>query len=198
VASADARRGNWAAQAASALADRCAARGRCILIDLVIEGGELHEPLKAENTEGIADVFLFGASLRHVVQRPRDHAFEFAAAGAPSDTATVLEHSRWGRLLGEQERDGVTLLLYVASDAFGLEVFSRRVRAVIALANEEELPALSARITQPTRLAVIAPPRPEIPAATPVAATPRLNGTTNARPRRSRRSVCRATRRGML
>jgi hypothetical protein len=172
VASADARRGSWAAQAAIALADRAAARGRCILIDLVIEGGELHEPLKADNTEGIADVFLFGASLRHVVQHPRDHSFEFAAVGAPSDTATVLEHSRWVRLLGEQEREGVTLLLYVASDAPGLEVFSRRVRAAIAIANEEELPALSARIAQPTRLAVIAPPRPEIPASTPVAATP--------------------------
>ena len=153
-----ARRDGWSAQAAIALADRYAARGRCILIDLVIEGGELHELLGADNTEGIADVFLFGASLRHVVQKPQGHGFEFAAAGAPGDTATVLEHSRWGRLLGEQEREGVTLLLYVAADSKGLEQMSRRVRNAIALARAEDLSNVGARIAEPIRIGLVTPP----------------------------------------
>src|SRR5262245_35698905 len=158
LAGRDARRGGWSAQAAIALADRCAKRGRCILIDLVIEGGELHDMLGADNTEGIADVFLFGASLRHVLQKPHGHHFEFVAAGAPSDTASVLEHARWARLLGEQERDGVTLLLYAAANAPGLEVLGRRIRTAVALAADQELASISSRVAEPVKKAVIAPP----------------------------------------
>ncbi|HSL71677.1 MAG TPA: hypothetical protein VK864_15630, partial [Longimicrobiales bacterium] len=98
LAGAHAREQGWSAQAAIRLADHCGATGRCVLIDLAFDDGELHDPLAAENVEGIADVFLYGASVRHVEQRPARRAFEFLSVGdAAGEAETVIGHSRWPR-----------------------------------------------------------------------------------------------------
>ncbi|MGH7472140.1 MAG: hypothetical protein ACRENP_29675, partial [Longimicrobiales bacterium] len=101
VAGREARAAGWAAEAAIALTDRAAAARSCALLDLTMNGGELHERLHAESLEGVADIFLYGASLGHVAIRPDGHRFEFAPAGLPADSEMVLTHRRWHRLLTE-------------------------------------------------------------------------------------------------
>ena len=76
-----AQRGGWAAQSAIAIAERLAGTGqRVVLADLSLDNPELHERVGTENTEGLTDVFLFGASVEHVTRMLPAHSFELVPA----------------------------------------------------------------------------------------------------------------------
>lgn len=140
VAGAGARRSGWAAQTALALAQALGEGGRPLLLaDLSLATQELGELLGARDPQGVADVFLFGASLRHVALSPAGRSFQFLPAGprAP-DPAEVLMHPRWERLLAEYGRRGTTLLAYVPADAAGLEVLAKRFGHAVVLAGNGE------------------------------------------------------------
>src|SRR5688500_18504707 len=72
-----AQRAGWAARAAISIAEEFAGRGdRTVLVDLSLDRPELHELLGLDSTEGLTDVFLFGASREHVTRMLPAHAFE--------------------------------------------------------------------------------------------------------------------------
>src|SRR5687768_807816 len=71
----------WTVRTAIAFADRVAALSPTVLVD-VVPDTTLHDLLKAENLEGVADVFQFGASLKHVMQPAPNHRFVLVPAGA--------------------------------------------------------------------------------------------------------------------
>jgi hypothetical protein len=159
VAGRSARGTGWAATAAIALADRAAAARSCVLLDLTFDGGELHAPLNTESLEGVADIFLYGASLKHVVQRPAGHRFEFAPAGLPADYEMVLTHRRWHRLLGEFQSSAILMLAYVPADAAGLPELARRIGRVIVLGDGHDVDAIAERLAADVEcLAVLSPP----------------------------------------
>lgn len=121
VAGARAREGGWAARVAVAAADAATRRRRVILADLSFEDPELNAVLGMRNREGLADVFLFGASLERVAQRAAGHAFRFVPPGAyVPDPEEILSSSRWFRLAPELADLNTVMLVYVPAGAAGL------------------------------------------------------------------------------
>jgi sporulation related protein len=158
IAGTHARRSGWTSSAAIELVDRMGAHQSSVLLDLVFSGGELHEQLGTDSIEGVADIFLYGASLKHVLHRPSGLSFEFAPAGLPADTELVLTHRRWYRLLGEVEATGARLFAYVRAEAPGLEALARRIPRIVVLGGTADTESISRRLAGvATCVAVIAP-----------------------------------------
>jgi hypothetical protein len=169
VASETAWHDGWSVRTTIALADHLAKTHKCLLLDLAVEGGELHPSVDVENVEGVADIFLYGASLKHVIVKPPKRRFTFAPAGIGGEPMVVLTDTRWVRLLSEQKSAGVLVLAYVPSHSDGLEILSDRIPNILALARTEELNAIADRLSpDAVCLAVIAPDDPVIePAGAP-------------------------------
>src|SRR5688572_17348918 len=110
-----AQRGGWSAQSAIALADSIAAGGeRVVMADLSLDRPELHERVGTDNTEGLTDVFLFGASLEHVTKMLPANSFELVPAAAfTPDTEEILTHRRWSVVFEEFAATKTRLLLYL-------------------------------------------------------------------------------------
>src|SRR5262245_56477418 len=158
IAGTHARRSGWTAGAAIELVNRMGAHQSSVLLDLVFNGGELHEQLGTDSIEGVADIFLYGASLKHVLHRPPGLNFEFAPAGLPADTELVLTHRRWYRLLGEVEASGARLFAYVRAEAPGLEALARRIPRIVVLGGAADSESISRRLAGVAScVAVIAP-----------------------------------------
>jgi hypothetical protein len=179
VASETAWHDGWSVRALIAIADHLAQSRHCLVLDLALEGGELHPSVDVENLEGVADIFLYGASLKHVVQRPPNHRFDFAPAGLGGEPKRVLTDTRWRRLLNEQQAAGVLLIGYVPVHSEGIEILSDRIPNIIALARPEELSSIDQRLSpDATVVSVVSPVDPIVevkeavkvaePAAAPV------------------------------
>jgi hypothetical protein len=136
------------AHAAIALAEARAGRGRpTILGDAGVVSPRLHEPLGLDNLEGLADVFLFGASLPRVVTRPEGYSFDFIPAGAyVPDPAGVLDSPRWDRIARELEERGWVLLLFVPAGTPGLGALSRRAGGALLLGAPGHLDRAASRL----------------------------------------------------
>lgn len=142
VAGAAARESGWAARAAVAAADGAARQREVILADLGFEKPELHGVLGMRNREGLADVFLFGASLDRVTQRAAGHRFRLVPPGAyVPDPAEILSSSRWFRLLPELRQLGTVMLAYVPAEAVGLPDLVRHGPVVVLEADGEDVEA---------------------------------------------------------
>ena len=155
----------WTARTAIALADRVAALSPTILIDVVPES-TLHDLLDAENFEGVADVFQFGASLKHVMQPARDHRFVLVPAGAAAEYETILSDPKWRRLLGDAQAGGHFVIVLADGQTPGLDHIAARVGRVVALSTEEDVGVDGLRIAEvigpfPPKVVVMpAPPPP--------------------------------------
>lgn len=159
VAGAGARASGWAARASAALAGSLAYLAyRVVLCDLSVEEPELHQLLETPNLEGMADIFLFGASLRRVATRTGSGIHFVPAGPAVADAADILEHPRWNRLLSGAAEAEATLLLYVPAGGSGLESLTRQVPAVVILATAEESDRVLADLPPgPPPVAVLGP-----------------------------------------
>lgn len=172
-----------AGRAAIALAD---ARGRLglrtVLADADLDAPRLHRLLDVDNLEGVADVFLFGASLGRVTVRPEGHAFDFAPAGAYApDPAEVLGSPRWERITEELKPADTLMLVFVPAAAPGAAELSRRVGGAVVLGDDRAAEGAAARLDpECSVLAVLAPaagpaaaePEAELAGATPVEEAP--------------------------
>ncbi|MBX6362247.1 MAG: SPOR domain-containing protein [Gemmatimonadetes bacterium] len=160
VAGPAARATGWAARAAVALADDWAQGGRrVVLADLSIGDAELDSVLSIVGDEGAVDLFLFGASLTHLLRRPDGHAFEYLPAGvAPAAATEVLGHPRWRQLIADAFRTGTSLLVYTPASVPGLTGLAGRIASTIVLAPPGDTDAVDAVLPEDAAiLAVLAP-----------------------------------------
>lgn len=156
-----AQRGGWAAQSAIAIAERMASTGqRVVLADLSLDNPELHERVGTDNTEGLTDVFLFGASIEHVTRMLPAHSFELVpAAPFTPDTEEILTHRRWSVVFEELAAAKTRLLLYLPISTEGTGAFSDRVGHTVVLADRWETEAVKAALSADAEiLAFFAPP----------------------------------------
>lgn len=137
IAGPAARRDGWAARAMVSIATMWAERGaQIVLADLCLEEPELHETLGETNSDGLADVFEFGSSVRWMARYLPERGFRFLPTGAYiPDPVEVLRHPRWDRLIDQFAEDQTTLLAYAPAGAPGLDAIVRRITTIIVLAD---------------------------------------------------------------
>jgi len=109
---------------------------RVLLADLSLERPVLHDALGVRNQEGMADVFLFGASMARV-RRPMGEGFDFVSVGPyVPDSTGVLEHRGWARLLEECAGEDTVVLAYVPVELEGAATLIRRLGTAVVLAGD--------------------------------------------------------------
>ena len=164
-----AQRGGWAANAAIALADAIAAGGeRVVLADLSLDRPELHERVGSDNTEGLTDVFLFGASLEHVTRMLPANSFELIPAAAfTPDNEEILTHRRWSVVFEEFAATKTRLLLYLPITVDGTGAFSDRVGHTLVLADRWETEAIRGSLSSDAHVMgfLVPPETPDISVA---------------------------------
>lgn len=134
-----------AARTAIAVSAEWAAEGRrVVLADLHVESPLLVPDDTAEGmTEGIVDIFLYGASLSRIARPMRDGQFYLIPAGtyAP-DPAEIFRNPRWKKLVAGFRDAGATLLLFVSGDSPDLgELAAWSSEAILLGAGDAETPA---------------------------------------------------------
>ncbi len=140
VASENAVAGGWAGAAAFDLARAWSRAGEKVVVaDGALHYPTLHTLAQIENTEGLSDAALFGASVRRVV-RPIDGGsfFLITAGTAVADANTVPGSARWGRLLEGFQEAGVKLLLFVRDGDSGCSAFLGSASDIVVLADRGE------------------------------------------------------------
>jgi hypothetical protein len=148
VVGAGAQRDGWAVKAAIALATAWADRGgRLVLADLALTEPALHVELGEANTDGVADIFQFGASVRRMARVVPGRGFRYLPAGAYiPDPAAILRSPGWDHIIAQFSEDQATLLAYLPAASEGGEDLIRRLGRAIVLADPEEVPALEASL----------------------------------------------------
>lgn len=152
--------GDEVARAAIGLAEARASAGKStILADASARQPRLHELLDLENLEGMADVFLFGASLDRVRTRPDTRSFDFVPPGPyVPDPRAVLESSRWDRIARSLEAEGERLFVFVPADTPGLGMLSKRVGAAVLIGDPRSVERSASRLDPSCEvLAVVEP-----------------------------------------
>jgi hypothetical protein len=157
-----AQRDGWAAKAAIALAAAWADRGaQVVLADLGLDAPALHLELEEANTDGVADIFQFGASVRRMARMAPGRRFRFLPAGAYiPDSAEIFRSPGWSHLLGQLVEDRAALLAYLPASAAGGEELAKRLGRAIILADPEEAEPLATRLARSctVELLLCAPP----------------------------------------
>lgn len=130
----------WAADAAVEIAARWARAGRrIVLADLHLEEPVLHERLDEPNHEGMADIFLYGASVARSARLPRGHKFYLITAGTYTATPEeVYRHERWSRLVAGFRDAQATLLLFAPERSRGIEALAEWSGGVVLLRSPAE------------------------------------------------------------
>jgi hypothetical protein len=162
----------WAAQAAVELSTAWAQGGtRIVLADLQLEDPVLHERIGSENLEGVADIFLYGASLARIARPVRGRGFFLIPAGtyAP-DPGAIYRHSRWPKLVAGFRDADASLLLFAPAQGTDLDALAEWVTEVVLLGEPPSAAALEplTRRGIPVRALVVGPsaaPRPPDPPA---------------------------------
>jgi hypothetical protein len=90
----------WAAQTAIDLCTEWAADGRrVVLADMHLQNPVLHDLLDVENSEGVVDIFLYGASIARSARPVEGRGFYFITAGTYEvDVESIYRHPRWAKL----------------------------------------------------------------------------------------------------
>lgn len=165
--------GDAALRTAIALAEARGANGQeTVLADASTQRARLHELLGVENLEGLADVFLFGASVERVRTRPSSVSFDFIPVGAyVPEPAAVLESSRWNRIARELVSEGARMFVFVPGDSPGLGLLSKRAGQAVLIGDAESTARAAARldpsceveaVVDPTGAAGAVPPAEEV------------------------------------
>jgi hypothetical protein len=142
-----AHRDGWATRAAVALATGWARRGdRITLADLGLDSPELHSELREENTEGVADIFQFGASFQSMTRPVPGRGFHFLPAGEYlPNPAAILGAPGWEHLVGAFDETHSTLLAYLPVEVDGADQLVRRIGRLIVLADPDEVDEVMSR-----------------------------------------------------
>jgi hypothetical protein len=164
----------WAADAAVALATGWHAAGRrTVLADLWLDDPFLHERIGMPNQEGLVDIFVYGASMARSARPVPGRGFYLISSGTYTpDSAAVLRHARWQKIVSTFRDNEAALLLFAPGDAEGIDALSEWVAAGVVLGEippaASERFAVRAWLAPPGRTgrdaAAPPPPRPATPA----------------------------------
>lgn len=150
---------------------------RTILADASTREPRLHEALDADNLEGLADVFLFGASLDRVRSQAAGRAFDFIPVGAyVPDPQAVLESPQWERVAGSLRTDDEKLLLFVPADSPGLGILSRRIGEAVVVGDARSADKTAMRLDPSCRVLAVVEPAVSKAAAAALAASDETAG----------------------
>lgn len=140
-ASSGARRQDWSAHAAVAIAGDWASRGaRVLLADLCFDEPHLHRAFNAANLEGIADAIEYGASLRRIARPANGGRFWVATAGTlVARPDNLLDRPAWHHLLGTLIEGGVTVVTYQVAES---PVHPRGTPSIVLACKGEPMSAL--------------------------------------------------------
>jgi len=140
VASEKAVTAGWAGPAALDLARKWSAGGeKVVLADGALHYPTLHALAEIENTEGLSDAALFGASVRRVARPVDGGAFFMITAGtAVANANTVPSSPRWVHLLDGFKEAGVKLVLFVRDGDSGCAAFLGSASDIVVLADRGE------------------------------------------------------------
>lgn len=135
-----AQRTGQSAKEAIELCQAFADRGETVVLaDLSLQNPELHKVLGIDNEEGLSDVFLFGASLQHVMRGAPSYAFKLIPASQfTPDSREILEHSWWGHVFEELAQEQTKLVVYLPVNEDGAESLSDRIGTTIILATDND------------------------------------------------------------
>lgn len=155
-----------AADVAIALADARVARGLpTVLADASVTEPLLHSRLGIENLEGLADLFLFGASMSRVVTRPEGRDFQFIPTGAyVADPVGVLDSRRWDRIADDMRAAGSLLLLFATAGSASAGALSRRIHRAVLIGPESDATRLGAGLDDRCVILGFADPELLVPA----------------------------------
>jgi hypothetical protein len=161
----------WAARTAVDLAAAWAHSGRrVVLADLHLEDPFLHETVGEENLEGVADVFLYGASLARSARPLHGRGFHLVTAGTYTDeTGEVYAHPRWKKLIAGFRGAQASLVLFAPAEPETVRVLGEHADDVLFLDSPVELAEavpLHAR-THPALLPPVPAPAAAVPAEPP-------------------------------
>ena len=140
VASEKAVAAGWAGTAVLELARAWSRAGdKVVVADGALHYPTLHSLAQIENTEGLSDAALFGASVRRVARPVDEGSFFLITAGtAVADANKVPGSPRWGRLLEGFQEAGVKLLLFVRDGDSGCAAFLGSASDIVVLADRGE------------------------------------------------------------
>lgn len=159
--------GDAAARAAIGLAEARAAAGETVVLaDASLRQGRIQQLLDVGNLEGLADVFLFGASLDRVRTRPDTRTFDFVPTGPyVPDPSAVLESSRWDSIARSLREAGERLFVFIPADSPGLGILSRRVGEALLIGDARSIERAVTKLDPACEvLAVVEPVSPMAPA----------------------------------
>jgi cell division septation protein DedD len=106
---------------------------RVVLVDLGLQRPLLRPRAEGGTAEGIADAFLYGASLQHVTEEQDVPGFFYIGVGTePANPGEVWGHDRWQRLARGFASEDALLLLAIPPQ--GLDHLQARPDRVLALA----------------------------------------------------------------
>lgn len=157
-----------ARRTAVAMATARASAGRpTVLGDAAVADPRLHQLLDVDNVEGLADVFLFGASLEHVRRGLDHHPFDFVSTGAyVPEPRAVLDSPRWEGIADEVRASDSLLLLFVPASTPGVGPLSRRVPRAVIVGDEPGVERVKERLDRSCEvLSVVHPPEWALEAA---------------------------------
>lgn len=144
VAAPAARGRGWSRRAAVEICRGWAQDGsRILLCDVAFENPELHEVAGLYNQEGVSDALLFGSSFRRLGQPLADGFFLATAGTAVPDPAALRSHPRWQDFAGGFTEAAAVLVLYIPSDAPGVEALYELCDTVVVLGERDEVDRLS-------------------------------------------------------
>ena len=161
-----------ALQRAVTLADLRGGEGlSTVLADAAVASPRLHEVVDVPNVEGLADLFLFGASFEHVRRRPSGRHFDFVPTGAyVPEPESVLDSSRWDRIAADLRGAGTMLMLFTTAGTPGIGSLSRRIGRAVVLDDGSGLERLTTRLDETCEVLAVVQPAGVGAAGAPAAA----------------------------
>jgi hypothetical protein len=125
----------WAAQAAIDLCTEWAADGRrVVLADMHLENPLLHDLLDVENSEGVVDIFLYGASIARSARPVEGRGFYLITAGTYEvDIESIYRHPRWAKLTSGFRDANASLVLFAPIATVDLDAIAPWLGQVVLL-----------------------------------------------------------------
>jgi hypothetical protein len=125
----------WAAQTAFDLCTEWAADGRrVVLADMHLENPVLHDLLHVENSEGVVDIFLYGASIARSARPVEGRGFYLITAGTYEvDVESIYRHPRWAKLTTGFRDANASLVLFAPVGTVDLEAIAAWLGQIVLL-----------------------------------------------------------------